>query len=300
MRRLLWSVLFSLLFGAALGLGYAWVISPNPITDAQPSALRADFKDQYRAVIAAAYAATNNLPRAQARLSVLGDEDPVDALNAQAQRMLASAQTFERAEHLAALASVLDQESGNVITSGIAASGTAASGMPTPASTNEIIVDAGETLTLESVSLLTEFPALLSETPEFVETSPPTLEATPRATLTPTPVPGEPFTLAGQETVCDSNLPGGLLQVLVLNRSRRQLAGTEIVITWDGGKEQFFTGLKPELGNGYADYIMTPETTYSVQLGRGSDVALGITAPTCQSPDGATFFGSVKLTFQQP
>ena len=31
-----------------------------------------------------------------------------------------------------------------------------------------------------------------------------------------------------------------------------------------------------------------------------SDVALGITAPTCQSPDGAAFLGSIKLTFQQP
>jgi hypothetical protein len=87
---------------------------------------------------------------------------------------------------------------------------------------------------------------------------------------------------------------------VTLNRSRRQVAGVEIVITWDGGKEQFFTGLKPELGNGYADYIMTPNTTYTVQLASGSDVALGITAPTCQSANGENFFGGIKLTFQQP
>jgi len=91
-----------------------------------------------------------------------------------------------------------------------------------------------------------------------------------------------------------------LLQVVVLNSNRRQIAGVEIDITWDGGKEQFFTGLKPELGNGYADYTMTPEITYSIQLARGSDVALGITAPTCQSPTGETFLGGIKLTFQQP
>jgi len=74
----------------------------------------------------------------------------------------------------------------------------------------------------------------------------------------------------------------------------------EIDITWDGGKEAFFTGLKPELGNGYADYSMAPAITYSVQLARGSDVALGITAPTCQSSAGETFLGGIKLTFQQP
>jgi len=74
----------------------------------------------------------------------------------------------------------------------------------------------------------------------------------------------------------------------------------EIIVTWDGGKEQFFTGLKPELGNGYADYIMTPDITYAIQLARGSDVAVGIVAPTCQAVNGEAFFGGVKLTFQQP
>jgi hypothetical protein len=85
-----------------------------------------------------------------------------------------------------------------------------------------------------------------------------------------------------------------------LNSNRRQLAGIEIVITWESGNEQFFTGLKPELGNGYADYIMSPDTSYTVQLARGSDVALGITAPTCQASNGETFLGGIKLTFQQP
>jgi hypothetical protein len=291
-------VLFALLIGMGLGLVYTWLISPHGITEAQPSALRADFKDQYRSVIAAAYVATGNLPRAQARLSVLGDADPIDALNAQAQRMLASAQTFERADDVAALASALDQETNNEITGGSA---------PGSTPTGEIAVTAGDTFTPLTPELPTDVPLLLSETPQFVETQttsmetqPPVLEATSRPTSTSTPVPGKPFTLTGQETICDANLPDGLLQVLVLNRSRRQLAGVEIVITWDGGKEQFFTGLKPELGNGYADYIMTPDTTYTVQLARGSDVAMGITAPTCQSPDGATFPGGVKLSFQQP
>ena len=87
---------------------------------------------------------------------------------------------------------------------------------------------------------------------------------------------------------------------MVINRSRRQLAGIEILISWDGGEEGFFTGLKPELGNGYADFLMMPDTTYTVQLARGSDVARGIAAPACQSPDGTTRLGGVKLTFQQP
>lgn len=292
MRRTFGGVLVALLLGAAAGLGYAWVLSPYPGLNAQPNTLRTDFKDQYRSLIAAAYAATGNLPRAQARLSVLEDADPIEALNAQAQRMLASPQTFERAEHVAALALAVGSQS---------------SGAPVRTPTLALLIDAGNTFTPTSPGSFADLPILLSETPQFIETQTivletalTALEAAPRLTDTPTPVPGRPFTLTGPETICDSNLPEGLLQVIVFNRSRRQLAGIDVVISWDGGEEKFFTGLKPELGSGYADYRMAPETTYTVQLARGSDIARGITAPTCQSPDGTTFPGGIKLTFQQP
>jgi hypothetical protein len=106
--------------------------------------------------------------------------------------------------------------------------------------------------------------------------------------------------LSGQEDVCDPNLPDGLLQVVVLSSNRRQMPGIKILITWDSGEEQFFTGLKPELGNGYADYQMTPNVTYTIQLAVGSDIATGVSTPTCQTPSGETFFGGIKLTFQQP
>jgi hypothetical protein len=291
MRRVPWTVLFALLAGVGLGLLYAWVLSPRGITDAQPSALRADFKDQYRAVVAAAYAANGNLPRAQARLALLGDTESVEALNAQAQRMRASSasgEEFENADLVVALALALDENS---------------SGAPISTPTIEVVDRREDTPAATDLPLASEEPVVSTEIPLAVETietqitiSPPT----PRPTQTLVPTLGAPFELTGQESICDSNLPDGLLQVVTLNRSRRQVAGVEIVITWDGGKEQFFTGLKPELGNGYADYIMTPNTTYTVQLASGSDVALGITAPTCQSANGQNFFGGIKLTFQQP
>ncbi len=42
---------------------------------------------------------------------------------------------------------------------------------------------------------------------------------------------------------------------------------------------------------------MTPDITYTVQLARGSDVAQGITAPTCQSPDGRPSSAVSNLPF---
>jgi hypothetical protein len=85
-----WYLLTGLLIGLALGIYYAWELSPLEYVDTPPSSLRADFKDEYRYLIAASYRATGNLDRARARLSLLGDPDPVIALGEQAQRMLAA------------------------------------------------------------------------------------------------------------------------------------------------------------------------------------------------------------------
>ena len=283
MRRIPWDILLALLAGLGLGLFYSWVISPARVTDAAPVALRADFKDHYRSAIAAAYAANRNLPRAQERLALLADADPIEALNAQAQRMLASGQSLEAADQIAALASALEQ--------GIAFELKPTS---TPQIANTVVI------TSTPPPNPTDVPLDVTESPQPIETQPTINATTPRPTRTPVPTLGAPFALTSQETVCDPNLPDGLLQVIVFNSSRRQLAGAKIIITWDGGEEQFFTGLKPELGNGYADFIMDPNTAYTVQLGTGSDIASGLTTSTCQSSDGETFLGGIKLTFQQP
>lgn len=290
MKRTILEIFLALLVGLGLGLVYSWMISPARVVDSEPAVLRPDFKDQYRSVIAAAYAATGNLPGAQARLALLGDSDPVEALNAQAQRMLASGEQIERADQVANLALALSGENRNE----------AAVPVSSPSAEPVSQVDIEPTFTPPASSSASEAPLEVTETPEVQESQPTPGIPTARPTATAIPTLGAPFTLTGQETICDSNLPDGLLQVLILNHNRRQLAGMEIVVTWDGGKEQFFTGLKPELGNGYADYLMTPEIAYAVQLAQGSDVAVGITAPSCQTQSGQTFFGGIKLTFQQP
>lgn len=286
MKRIPWDILFALLAGVGLGLVYSWVISPLRVIDASPVALRADFKDDYRSAIAAAYVANGNLPRAQARLSLLKDADPIEALNAQAQRMMGSTDSFQQADQVVALALALNENADN---------------NPTSIPATEIVNNIEVTFTGTVPPPPPDVPTILTETQLPVETQPTILIAsTPRPTATPVPTLGAPFALTGQESTCDANLPDGLLQVIVLNSNRRQMPGVKIIIAWNGGEEQFFTGLKPELGNGYADYIMTPSIVYTVQLAVGSDVATGLTTPTCQTQSGETFFGGIKLTFQQP
>ena len=104
MKRIPWDILLAFLAGLGIGLVYAWRINPLQVSDANPAALRADFKDQYRSAIAVAYAANGNLPRAQARLNLLKDANSVEALTAQAQRMLARGDSAQAADQIAALA----------------------------------------------------------------------------------------------------------------------------------------------------------------------------------------------------
>jgi hypothetical protein len=285
MRRIPWDIILALLTGLGLGLVYAWMIAPLRVTASDPLTLRADFKESYRSAIAAAYAASGNLPRAQARLSLLKDPDPIEALNAQAQRMMANSESFQQADEVAALAAALSGESESV---------------PTPTRPTEVVSNIQSSSTATVPPPPPDEPLLFTETPQSIETQPTVITSTPRPTQTPLPTLGAPYTLTGQDSLCDSNLPDGLLQVIVLSANRRQLPGVKIMITWNGGEEQFFTGLKPELGNGYADYLMAPDITYTVQLAIGSNVASGLTAPTCQTPGGETFLGGIKLTFQQP
>jgi len=289
MRRIPFDILLALLLGLGLGLAYSWLIAPLRVIDADPVALRADFKDSYRSAIASAYAATGNLPRAQARLALLGDANSIETLNSQAQRLIASGE-FVQADQLVALAIAL--EDGIVLDS-----------FPTPTSINSVTIINESTATLPPPPQ--DIPFQFTETPPFVETQAAVTQViagppTPRPTRTLIPTVGAPFALIAQDTVCDTNLPDGLLQVLIFNSNRRQVAGAKIIITWENGEEQFFTGLKPEVGNGYADYSMTPNITYTLRLAAGSDIASGLTVSTCQTPSGETFLGGIKLTFQQP
>jgi hypothetical protein len=289
MRRFPWDILLALIVGIGLGLVYAWMIAPRSINNADPSTLRADFKERYRSAIAAAYAATDNLPRARARLQLLKDPDAVEALNAQAQQILAQGEQPQTADQVVALAQALVEGNGEA--------------RPDLNSITSVVEAVEETSTPLSTAPSPEIVFVETETPTGTpgeEAQPVLPSTTPRPTKTLIPTQGAPFKLTSQDEICDPNLPEGLLQIFVLNSSRRQIPSMEIDITWENGEEKFFTGLKPALGDGYADFSMTPQVSYSLQLATGSEIAAGLVAPTCQNPDGEDYYGSLKLTFQQP
>jgi hypothetical protein len=305
-----WYLLTGLVFGILMGLFYAWWIRPVSYTNTSPASLRADFKDQYRALIAAAYLANGDLVRAKARLDLLKDADVYRTLAEQAQHMLAEGSSAEDARALGLLAVELGQAptaitlSPQVPSTPATRSVAPATPFVAPATPFVAAPAASETLPADTdpaVAVSAE-PATLASTDELVEptSSPePTSTWTPPATPTPTEAPEALYTLISQDQVCDPALGEPLIQIQVQDASGEPVPGVEIVVSWEGGEESFFTGLKPELGLGYADYNMTPGVTYSLHLEQGGERVSDLAASECESTSGDQYWGSWLLTFAQ-
>ena len=287
MKRLPWQWGLALLTGICLGLAYAWVVAPMRDAKTSPSSLRSDFKDEFHSAIASAYAATGDLERARARMTLLEGSNAVQALTAHAQRSLAAGEPFGRAQQLAQLASDLQAGVSSIPppTRGIQQINTL-----TSAATRSIELDS--TLTAEA----------LIGTPTNAGIPSGTSPATqpPLVTRTPIPSPSSPFQLVDRQESCDPALPDGLLQVTILDREGRPLAGIEITITWSQGEERFFTGLQPEISDGYADYLMQAGTSYSVRVARVGAPVSGLSAPSCDDSGATTYSGGLQLTFREP
>lgn len=66
--------------------------------------------------------------------------------------------------------------------------------------------------------------------------------------------------------LCNDGPNGGLLRIYVRDRLGIGVSGVEILITWSGGRDRFFTGFKPEIDPGYADFQMEPGQLYQIEL----------------------------------
>jgi hypothetical protein len=333
-RRGSWYLLTGLVIGLVLGLLYAWVLRPVEYTNTSPASLSPVYKDKYRALIAAAYMANGDLVRAKGRLSLLDDADIYTTLAQQAQRALADGSSPQEARALGMLSVALGQGEGSgqnpgsvvegqptqalmvtpqrtpspsaLIGSAVAATSTAGF---TPVGTESITV----TLAASSTPVASATPTVaLQDTitptlqPTQEPTATPTLTPTRTATFAPlptrtmTPTPSAPFVLDKRETVCDQTLGEPQIQVETFDDRNQPVPGVEIVVTWEGGEEHFFTGLKPELGLGYADFTMTPEVDYNLRLAEGGQPITDLTAPECALSSGERYWGAWRLTFVQP
>jgi hypothetical protein len=312
-----WYLLTGLLIGIVLGLAFAWIVQPVQYIDTSPASLRTQFKDQYRALIALAYTADGDIVRARARLELLKDQDIFSALAGQAQRTLGEGRSPAEARALGLLAVALGQAVPGpavVITlppPTITLTPTETNS-PTPSPTNTETPLPSETPTA-TVTIPLPAQATGSPTPTFTLTASPTIVTqgtptktqiprptfTPTLTPTPTSTPGGPFMLASRQKICTQELQVPLIQIEASNTFGQPVPGVLVLVTWSSGEMRFYTGLKPELSLGYADFTPVPGIVYSLRLGENGEVVEDLAAVSCTGSAGNTFWGAWLLEFVQ-
>ncbi len=302
-----WYLLTGVILGFIVGLLFAWVVSPAEYTNTHPDALRADYKDAYRAAIASAYLATEDLTRAKARLALLNEGDPAGVLAAQSQRYLAEGFSYQAALALAQLSAALGEVPAPASFTATASLLPSDTPIPedTATATQEVEPTPSETEQTPNETITPEEDEEGQPTDASVASPTSTLTPTPFLTFTPlptrtlTPTLAPPFVLQEQALVCEPELGVAVIQIIVQNAAGEGIPGVEIIIHWDNQEEHFFTGLKPEMGWGYADYTMTTGISYTLHIGEGGE-AVDLFVPECTDDQGERYWGGWRLVFAHP
>jgi hypothetical protein len=288
-------LLTGLIIGVIIGVLYAWLLTPQEMLETNPAVLRNDFKDVYRELIARAYLYNNDLGRAQARLTLLEDEDPARALAVQAQLSLGTDDKNRPARALGLLAAAISAEK---------------EGTPVAALVNTPIPEVSEdsitpTDTTPAATLAASVPTATTRPQEepAATNQDNDLESTPVPTFTPTATvtatPGPPFILKDMQFECNPAIDPPKIQIYVFDGAGYPVPGVAALIFWEGQVDRFVTGLKPSFGLGYADFEMDPAITYTLRLENGGDPIQSITGNLCED-GGDSYYGSWRFNFVQP
>lgn len=247
--------LFGFVIGLVLSLVYGWVLDPHPLP-IRPADLRLADKEIYLRLIAAAFFHERDEERAQARLASLEQPEVGQLLVHVTERYI-----IEERDPRDIIAFVTLADALNLTTNPMVAF--LATPTPTPTST--------PTLAPTPTPRPTQTPTPATPIPTATSTRRPTQTPTPRPTRTATPTitptvgPDSPFGVAQSVVLCDET-SGGLLRIYVRDRLGVGVPGVEIMVSWAGGEDRLFTGFKPDIDPGYADFQMEPAERYQIKL----------------------------------
>jgi hypothetical protein len=250
------------LTGLAAGVGYAWLVRPARFAEAAPASLREDFRDEYLALIAAAFQASGDAQRAQTRLALFPDLAPNDLADLSA-RLIVQRGDDASVHGLATLAALETRP---------------------PQGTSEGTATAPSTA---RTTPLATFPLTVSPFPSALTAKPSPIAATPMSGMR----------LISSDPVCDPVL-ALRLEVYIRTKQGAPVEGVEVRVRWAGGVDHFFTGLKPGADLGYGDFRMEPDTEYQVELTRLVAPVSGVQAPACSRSDGSLYYGGLRLRFE--
>jgi hypothetical protein len=282
--------LVGLALGLALGLAYTWYLNPVQYYDVDPVDLHPAYKEKWILAVAAAYRLDGDLDRAQSRLSGLDDSHVGQTVADLTARYIQEGRSATRVRALAALADALGARNDDMLIYLATPEPTLAL-PPTQTSTPT------DTPTPTRTPIPTHTPTptrTASATPTPTSTQTPTPK--PTSTRHPTPTGPPPYSLDERQRICQDSPRTPYIEIVVQTREGVGLPGVEIWVSWGSDSDRFVTGLKPELGLGYADFDMVPDQTYAVAVGEPTlYVADDLRAAPCLPGEGDSPLTSWRL-----
>lgn len=291
------ALLFGMILGLAGGLYYAWVLQPVEDTDIAPWQLEStrdadeilSDRAAYIIAIMLSYSYTGDLNETVERLVDLrlpGD-DPIQYVADLACRLARDGYVSNNSRRNALRAMMtFYQRQGK---SGCADQIIMMENPRQTATPNVIVLP---TSTLVPPATKTPVPG---GTP-----APTVTQSVPAAQAAVTPSPSRSFDIVAINTFCSAAIPG-VIEVRVFDDDGNELPGQPIRVRGDDERSTFFTGLKPERGQGYADFDMEEGQSYVIEMPGLSDPSSSpLVASSCFDEEaGEESIQSYRVVFRE-
>jgi hypothetical protein len=279
-------VLVGLMAGLILGLTYAWQVDPVVLRNTSPADLSQSDKETYVIAIAQEYAAEQNLERAITRLLEVSPEGNPFEVAAETACQLIRAGRVTDVSSIGVIRNLRSIYEPQGVSAGC---DTAAFNTPVP------------------VTIVVSTP-----TASFTPSITPVATKTPTKAIDPAPnntaIP--PSTSAAQsdgdfreafvEAFCNPQI-SGIIEIYVRDTDSLGVPGTPVEVTWGNRESQvFYTGLKPERGDDYADFVMEAGESYRVSVLDESQPTREVDAVPCDDAGTITSYRVVIQRFFNP
>lgn len=280
-------VIIGLILGLAAGLIIAWVVAPVQQVDINPSQLNQEDQTRFLEAIALAYAQDSNLDRAIRRLLDLRfPGDPIQVMADTACTLATSGYINSSSGFRAVQAMVSFYQ-----LQGRAGCADEVINVRTLDSTQVVEV------TLPTATLTLIPPATKTATPEgsLLVTATP---VTPLIAATPLPAQ---FDLANVATSCSAARPGVIEVLVYAANGSTGIPGQAVRVRWGNEDNLFVTGLQPERGPGFADFVMEAGQSYLIDLpGQSAVVQPALVASPCTDPtSGERSIITYRVSFRE-
>lgn len=257
--------LVGLLPGLIGGLYLAWEVFPPPPGGSSPAELAIPYQELWIVLAARADVVERDPATLRRRLEALALPDLPERVAALAERGLLENWPSGVVQDLARVAQQLGARSPALVVI-----------LATPVPTR---VPPSPTLIPTPTASPTATP-----TPRPSPTPVPTWEPSPAPLETPTATPPRSEgPLVEQRPLCESS---PLLRIRVFDPDGKERSGVRIWVSGPQGVETLLTGLKPGMGDGYADVRMEPQGTYRLGIEGPGSVLTEVAAQPCELPQG--------------